>query len=161
MKTKTTISGITHEDLVSFLSTALYGSEFWGSDYDSNEYNKLPSPDDCKCYEDKLAKLLLNGKSITICDQYAEDEEDFYGKLPHEWDDESLTMDYKVTLKDILIGFQRCLDGTFKANKGCGNEVSYMRKCMINLIDHENGDLDLPQASDIMQVVVFGQIVYG
>lgn len=164
MKTKTIITEITKEDLVNLFSTALYGSHYWGADYDKHEYNKIPNPKDCECYEEKLAKMLLNGKPITIYDMYAEDEEDFHGSLHHEWDEDNGTMDYKVTLKDIEKGLQKCLDGTFKVNSGFDEEIPYMRKCvtdLINIIDSESGDLDLPQAENILQVIVFGQIIYG
>ena len=161
MKTKTIITDITKEDLVNLFSTALYGSQYLGADYDPNEYRKIPNPDDCGCFEEKLAKMLLNGKPITIYDMYAEDEEDFYGDLWHQWDGDNGTMDYLVNLKDIEKGLQKCLDGTFKVNNGYDEEIPYMRKCVANLIDRENGDLDLPQAENILQVIVFGQIIYG
>lgn len=161
MKTKTIITEINHDDLVNLFSTALYGSQYWGVDYDTNGFRKIPNPDDCECIEDKLAKMLLNGKPITIYDMYAEDEEDFHGDLWHQWDGDNGTMDYLVNLKDIEKGLQKCLDGTFKVNDGCDEEISYMRKCVTNLIDSENGDLDLYEAQNILQVIVFGKIIYG
>ena len=161
MKTKTTITEITHDDIVNLLSTGLYGSQFLGVDYSVGDYRKIPNPDEYDCIEDKCAKLLLNGKSIVIYDMYAEDEEDFHGKLYHSWDSDNKTMDYTITLSDIKKGLQKCLDGTFKVNDGCDEEISYMRKCVANLIDSENGDLDLYEAQNILQVIVFGQIIYG
>lgn len=161
METKTIITNITKEDLVDLFSTAFYGSNIFGVDYDIYEFRKIPNPDDCECFEDKLAKMLLNGKTITIYDMYAEYEEDFHGSLWHQWDEDNGTMDYQVSLKDIEKGLQKCFDGTFKVNNGCDEEIPYMRKCVTNLINIENGDLDLPQAENILQVVVFGQIIYG
>lgn len=161
MKTKTVISDINHEDLVDFLSTALYGSNFFGADYDVETYNNCPDKKEDDCYEDKMARILINGGKITVFDMYAEDEDDFYGNLTHSWDCEKRTMDYTVSLYDLKEGFQKCLDGTFKVNDGCDEEIPYMKKCMNNLINHDEGDLDLPQAENILQCCVFGQIVYG
>lgn len=160
MKTKTVITDITKDDLVDLFSTALYGSNVFGADYDENEYRKFPIPDDCECFEERLAKMLLNGKNITIYDMYAEDEEDFHGGLWHQWDEDNGTMDYLVNLKNIERGLQRCLDGTFKINDGCDEEIPYMRECVLHLMD-KDGDLDLYEAQNILQVIVFGQIVYG
>ena len=159
MKTKTIITEITHEDIFNLLSTGIhYGSHFFGVDYSVEDYRKIPNPDEYDCIEDKCAKLLLNGKSIVIYDMYAEDEEDFHGGLWHQWDEDNGTMDYLVSLKDIEKGLQKCLDGTFNVNDD--EERPYMRKCVANLIDSDE-DLDLPQAENILQVVVFGQIIYG
>ena len=161
MKTKTIITDITQEDLVNLLSTALSGSDYFGADYDSNEYRKIPNPDDCECFEEKLAKMLLNGKTITISDAYVEDEEDFHGDLWHEWDNESSTMDYTINLENIKKGLQKCIDGTFKENEGCGDEKSYMRKCVNDLMYEDSMELDLYEAENIMQIIVFGELVYG
>ena len=159
MKTKTIITDITKEDLVELFSAAFYGSQYWGADYDINEFRKIPNQDDCESIEDRLAKMLLNRKPITIYDMYAEDEEDFHGNLWHQWDGDNGTMDYLVNLKDIEKGLQKCLDGTFKVNDGCDEEVGYIRKCMSDLMN--DGDLDLYEAQNILQVIVFGQIIYG
>lgn len=159
MKTKTIITEITHDDIVNLLSTGLYGSQFLGVDYSIEDYRKIPNPDEYDCIEDKCAKLLLNGKSIVIYDRYSEDESDFYGILSHKWDKEYEVMDYKVTLDNIISGLQKCLDGTFKINDGCDEEVEYIRKCMSDLMN--DGDLDLYEAQNILQIIVFGQIIYG
>lgn len=159
MKTKTTITEINHDDIVNLLSTGIYGSEIFMLDYNSRTYEKLENKGNEECLEDKCATLLLNGKSITISDRYSEDESDFYGVLSHKWDKEYEVMDYKVTLDNIISGLQRCLDGTFKINDGCDEEVGYIRKCMSDLMN--DGDLDLYEAQNILQVIVFGQIIYG
>lgn len=160
MKIKTTITEISKEDLVELFSTALYGSNVWGADYDTNEYRKNPNPDDCECFEERLAKMLLNGKPITIYDMYAEDEEDFHGDLWHQWNGDNSTMDYLVNLKDIKKGLEKCINGTFEVNDGYDDEIPYIRKCMNDLIGHE-GYLDLPEASNLLQIIIFGQLVYG
>lgn len=160
MKIKATITGITKDDLVELFSTALYGSPFLEVSFNSNEYRKIPNPDDCECLEEKLAKMLLNGKPIIIYDRYAEDEEDFHGDLPHWWCSDWETVAYSLTLDDIKKGFEKCLSGTFKVNGGDDEEVPYIRECMVHLVDGD-GDLDLPEASNLLQVVIFGQIVYG
>ena len=86
MKIKTTIESITHDDLVELFSTALYGSDIFGVDYDAEVYNHCPDKKGNDCLEDKIARILLNGGSITISDLYADDENDFYGELRHEYD---------------------------------------------------------------------------
>lgn len=150
MKTKTTILEINHEDLVDFFSTALYCSCMFGARYDSIEYHELKDANENDCFEDKLARSLLAGKTIEIVDKYAEDAE-AYGNLPHVWDDEEFEMIYTVSLEDIKNGLQACLDG----------DDYYLSGCARNLVHAEEGNFDSPQAENILQVVLFGEMIYG
>ena len=90
MKTTIKITELTHTELSDFLCTALTQS-FWASaDYDESDKEgvEIQSEFDEPCYEDVLASLLLNGKTITISDK--EDGQ--------EW---------KVDLKTLLKGFNK------------------------------------------------------
>lgn len=148
MKTKTTISDINHNDLVNLLSTALYGSSWLGITYNKTEYpNSEPSEDDC--IEDKAAKILLHGYSITLYDMYAEDEEDHYGTLPYSWDERGETMDYTVTLADIKRGLEKAM-----------NYGGWPAKYVYNLMN-EDSDFDQPQAESLVQWILFGEEIYG
>lgn len=149
MKTKTIITEVSHDDLVNFFSTALYGSEIFSGVYDSPTYHSLPNCANDDCFEDKLAKMLLAGKTIEIEDWYAEDKDEFYGKLPHTFIDGKCML-YTVGLQDVINGFQKAMD-----------DNSYSAACMRNLIDEESYDLDQPQAETIMQYVLFGEQIYG
>ena len=90
MKTTIKITDLTHEDLTNFLSTALYGSFWAGADYDESDEEgiTMESEFDGSSFEDILASLLLNGKTITITD---EEEE----------------KDYKINLEMIIKGFNK------------------------------------------------------
>ena len=90
MKTTIKITELTHSELSDFLCTALTQS-FWASaDYDESDKEgvEIQSEYDEPCYEDVLASLLLNGKTITISDK--EDGQ--------EW---------KVGLDTLLKGFDK------------------------------------------------------
>ena len=142
MKTQTTISGITHEDLVNLLSTATYGSDWLSVEH-------IAAITDYETFEDGLAEELLSGASIRFCDYNAEDKDDFYGNLPHKWNKKNECMCYIVTLKDIEIGIAKAID-----NGGFENE------CAQNLI-HVPENFDLYEAEAIMQMIVFGELIYG
>ena len=150
MKTKTIITEITHDDIVNLLSTGLYGSQFLGVDYSMEDYRKIPNPDEYNYIEDKCAKLLFNGKSIVIYDMYAEDEEDFYGKLHHSWDSDNETMDYTITLSDIKKGIEKAI-----------NSGGYDAKCAFDLINDDACNLDLTEAENLLQIITFGESIYG
>lgn len=151
MKTKTTILEINHEDLVDFLSTALYDCSMFRAFYDSIEYRMLKDADESDSFEDKLARLLLAGKTIEIVDKYAEDWDEYYGNLPHVWNyDEYGGMVYTVSLDDIKCGIQACLDGD-----------DYLSECARKLVHADEGNFDSPQAENILQVVLFGEMIYG
>lgn len=148
MKTQTKITDITHDDLVDLFSTATYGSEYIDFAWvNKDEYLKSKEEGDCR--EDIYARMLLNGYKIEVRDYYAEDEEDFNGKLHHEWNEEDECMVYHVDIEDIAEGIAKCLDlGGWEAE--CANDLI-----------KKDGDLDLYEAEAIMQVIVFGEVVYG
>lgn len=150
MKLKSKVTDITHDDLVNLLSTALYGSYCIAADYSVEDYKSLDNLSENDCYEDKMAKILLSGKSIILSDMYAEDAEDFYGKLPHSWDEENQTMDYEVTLKDIVKGIEKAL-----------NNGGWDAECAMNLIDEDSCELDLEEAENLVQIIIFGKQIYG
>ena len=148
MKTQTIITDITHEDLVDLLSTATYGSEYidiaWVY---QQEYLNSKKEGDSR--EDVYARMLLNGYKIEVRDYYAEDETDFYGNLHHEWNAMDECMVYHVGIEDIKKGIAKSLDmGGWEA------------ECAQHLIS-EPEQLDLTEAEAIMQVIVFGEVIYG
>ena len=115
MKTKTTITELSHNDLVDLFSTALYGSTYLSANY-TIEDRKSVDVSDGDCYEDILAKILLSGKSVEVTDDYAEGCS--YGSLPYRFqdkDDDDSSVIYRVTLDDIKRGLERAADGTFNA----------------------------------------------
>lgn len=136
------VTGVTHEELVNLFSTAFYGNEYMGATYDRHELDQIP--DDKRegdCYEDFLADLILNGKSIQVIDYEAEGEA--YGDLPHhiDEDDEDVIV-YDVTLEDIL--------------KGLSSEVNFQ---MMNEI--KEGEGDMFTAWGLLQRIIFGEEIYG
>lgn len=158
MKTTTKVSDITHEDIVALIATALEGSYVFDISYDCNEYRKLPNPNDSPTYEDRCAKLLLNGKSLTIGDTTAYDEEDFHGGNLHSWDVLYGVMEYTVDLECLRRGFQICLDGKETWDE---DTKSYLRECMQHLMEDDAIQLDQPEAESILQVVVFEDYIYA
>lgn len=150
MKTQTKITDITHDDLVNLFSTSTYGSEWLSIGTPIGASKGLLTEDDCR--EDAWAKVILAGKKLFFYDYYAEDENEFYGNQPHTWskngDGEGI-MRYEFTLEDIENGIAKCID--------LGGWVS---DCAFHLVfSPEN--LDLYEAEAIMQVIVFGEIIYG
>lgn len=155
MKTKTTITELTHDDLVDLFSTALTGSSYLGADYEESiEYNEDA------CFEDILANTLLHEGSIKVTDYYAEGE--VYGSLPHEIDeDENVT--YFVTYDDIKRGLERASDGTFNAGNDRWTEQTKRsaRVSFDSFMDEDTCDFDLVRADILMQIILFDEIIYG
>lgn len=147
MKIKTTITGITHEDLVDFLSTATYGSNWFAVKRPKGSYKGTALEEEGLCLEDTWAKILLNGGKLFFCDYYAEDEEDFYGNLPHIWKGDY--MRYEVTLEDVKKGLEKAI-----------NNGGWHAKYVMNLMNND-GELDITQAEALVQIIVFGEEVYG
>ena len=147
MERNVTISNITHEDLVNLFSTATYGSS-WLCICKKDNVSDLEKEDDCR--EDVWAKALLNGRSIEVRDYYAEGST--YGDLPHHVDNDDCECGvYTLTLKDVIKGLEKC----------ASHKEEWVRKCFNDLCDEDSVDLDLPEAECLMQVIVFGEEIYG
>lgn len=147
MERNVTISNITHEDLVNLLSTATYGSS-WLCICKKDDVSDLEKEDDCR--EDVWAKALLNGHSIEVRDYYAEGST--YGDLPHHVDnDDDECGVYTLTLKDVIKGLEKC----------ASHKEKWVRTCFNDLYEEDGYNLDLPEAECLMQVIVFGEEIYG
>lgn len=144
MKVEFKILEITHDDLVNLFSTATYDSSYLSMGLPKGSYKGTELENVNDCVEDKWAKVLLNGGSVYVYDYYAEDEDEFYGNLPHEWNGNR--MRYTITLEDIKRGLESC------------NKDEYLRKNLEELITE---DIDLIGAENIMQQIVFGEVIYG
>ena len=163
MKTKTTITELSHNDLVDLFSTALYGSTYLSANY-TIEDRKSVDVSDGDCYEDILAKILLSGKSVEVTDDYAEGCS--YGSLPYRFqdkDDDDSSVIYRVTLDDIKRGLERAADGTFNAGNDKWTERTKRsaRVSFDSFMDEDACDFDLVRADILMQIILFDEIIYG
>lgn len=149
MKTHTTITDLTQENLVDLLCTATYGSSWL----------EICAPDckglditDSDCREDVWAKALLAGKKIECIDHYAEGE--VYGDLGRV--DEEEDGIYLIDLERVKKGLQNALDGTYPDE---ADTKSWARECAQHFIDGE-GEMDNPEAECLMQIIMFGDVIY-
>lgn len=148
MKTHSTITDITHEDLVNLLSTATFGSNWIDIYYDKNQVEEQ----DGDCWEDIAARVLLFGGEIELLDYLAEDEDDKYSDTA-KWD--GRCMSYPITLTDIYIAFERILNGNLKDDD---NECA--QRCLRSFMD-DCTDFDLIKADVLIQIIMFGELIYG
>ena len=138
---------LTHDDLVNLLSTALSGNDVL-SVFISDVNKPLCNDDKSECYEDKCADVLLNGGYISACDLTADGE--VYGSVCENYVDEDCDGIYKLTLERIGRGILECLFA----------EDEYYSKSA-NMFIHESPDFDMEDAYAIMQVCMFGEVIYG
>lgn len=151
MRTKVVVTDITHDDLVNLFSTALYGSSWLGCEYKIDNNKKEVEFKETDCYEDKIARCLLEGKKVELLDRYAEDETDSYNSaIEHYWNNEEECMCYKISLSDIESGLSRIL-----ASQGWG------AKYVMSLINSDDDDFDQAAAESIIQRILWNQEIYG
>lgn len=142
------VTELSHEELVALFSTSFYGNDYMDATYDHDfyhEFRKEHPVNEAQCWEDILADMVINS-SILVIDNEAVGE--VYGTLPHQ-DEEDMPdllsdgqIAYKVTYQDIL--------------KGCSTEEGY--KLIQDVI---SGEGDFYTAWNLMQIIVFGEIIYG
>ena len=146
MKINVTINEVSHENLVDLFSTAIFYNYKWMAYYDYDTYERYAKSEG-DCFEDKLARLLLKGFSITIGDSLAEDEEDVYGNLEHYWDEDEECMMYTVKLSDVISGLE-------KASK------NYNHLERVLMLAHDPSQMDIYDADILLQYIVFGEYIY-
>lgn len=139
------VTSINHEELVDIFSTATYGSDWLGFTT-STEYGAIlptnldeikaefESKGNTYCREDKWADILLNGGTLVAIDYYDEDENSEEGK------------EYPITLETFLNGLN-------KAYSECPNNIHEVEKF--------DGSADYFDANNVMQVILFGELIYG
>ena len=157
MKTKSIIQELTQEDLVNLLCTATFGS-YWLECYAYDREGLEITDEDC--LEDVWAKALLAGKEIECIDHYCEDE--LYGPHAVRIDEDGWGV-YRISLQDIIDGLQKCADGNFKADDDeyGEREKSWLRKCFNHFINNDSVEMDQPEAEALMQIIMFGELIYG
>ena len=138
---------LTHDALVNLLSTALYGNDALMCLYSLESYNECDQSDD-DCLEDKLAKILLSGRVIEICDLYAEEEDERYGNIDSHWyDDGGGMMSYRINLDNIVEGLNRAAD-----DGKTSRVFDILNDCEM---------CDMEDSYMLMQYIMFGEVVYG
>ena len=156
MKIKTTIEELTKEDLVDLFSTAFYGSTYLCAGYDE------PVEDNDDCYEETMAKILLNGGAIKVTDTYADGCH--YGNLRYEYN-EDYDATYYVRYMDIINGLERAINGTFNARKDVGADFAERNiafaRWSFNAFAYDERDWDALTADCLMQIILFNEIIYG
>ena len=137
MEVEVKLKSLAHEELSDILTTAFYGNHEMEMDYEG-------TPSEVRlCFEDNAAQVLLDGGTILVTDleSYGDSIDDAYGTLPKYIDADGY-ITYKVTLKDIL-------------------EKASTPECLRMIQDILFGDGDMYTAWNLMQTIVFGEIIYG
>lgn len=149
MKVEYKITELDHENLVDFLSTATYGDNTFEI-FIPEEFKELRDQGEGDCWEDKLANVLLAGGKLDIVDR----------------DDDEITHDEVATfhhLEKYTDGFENFvyypayrigLEDIIKAAQ-TDEGYRYAKELWID----EMGDFYT--AWNLLQLVIFGEVVYG
>lgn len=141
---------ITKEDVVDILSSAIGGIGYWGEivpndrQYDETRdwlhKNAEPDYEDGEiCYEEVLAQMLFDGHSIPIVDNEDEDKE--------IW----------LSLSNLANGIQRAFrDGYYNSYNWLVPDSDGFGEWHL-----ETSQIDSEVSDVIIQLAVFGQVVYG
>lgn len=166
MKTNVTISEITKDDLVDLFSTAFYANYRYGVYY---EDLKGIERDEEDCFEDLLAKIVLNGGRICVEDQGSTDGA-VYGNNPCKVEEsekyDGFVTTYYLTLDIIKRGLERAVNGTFNAGQGAGIGEDFVDNNLTSAIRafyafaYDCRDWDALRADVLMQIILFDEIVY-
>lgn len=158
MKTQTTITEITKDDLVNLFSTALTGSTYLIADYEEAvEHNEDA------CHEEIIADILLNGGKVLVTDTYADGCH--YGDLRWEYN-EDYDVTYRVGYIDIMKGLGRAANGTFNTRLSdmgaeyAGQNREFAQRSF-HAFAHDGAEWDLTTADCLMQIILFNEIIYG
>lgn len=163
MQTEIKVTSLTHDELVTIFSDATYGNNMMlievANDPDTIEIMAFVMNDpniNTKCREDLWAEVLLNGGSICVIDteSEAEDEVDalenaYHGEAHNVgftelngWCGSYGATTYDINLEEFL--------------EGCSKEDAY--ELLREVLD---GDGDMWTAYNLMQIITFGEEIYG
>lgn len=137
MDVKVQIQNLTLEELTDIISTAFYGNDYMEIDYEGT-----PSILH-ECFEENVAQTLLDGGTVLITDtSYGEaDDPEAYGDLPHYTDADGC-ITYKLTLQDFY-------------------KRASTLECLKYIQDLLSGEGDFYDGYNLMQIVTYGEIIYG
>lgn len=147
-----------HEKLVNLFS-AINGSDMLHPGYDYDFWEEIP--EDRKhgdCFEHHIADTLLNGGNIYVDDFYAEGE--LHGEKGEIiTDDKDGDAKYTINLSDVIKGLQNAANGTFKHENAW--ERADARESFLNFIDEgDYGNFDLNDGENLIQIILFNEIIY-
>ena len=137
---------ITKEDVVDILSSAMDGIGYWGRIVPNSEQYKEAKkwireneePDYEICYEEVIAQMLFNGKSVTV--QEIEDDKE-------SW----------LSLSNLSYGIQKAFqEGYYSSYNWLVPDGDGFGKWHL-----ETSQIDAEVADVIIQLSVLGEIVYG
>jgi hypothetical protein len=156
MKTLVEFKDLTKDVLVDFFSTVTYGSPYF---YIRCKYENVLDLDDCSCREEAWAKALFEGLKIEVVDVQSEGElysdKGYIEKDGDCPDDEGVGV-YPLKLEDFRDGFERCINGDFKDD---GMTDHWVRRAAMDCFN-DSGNVDLADASVVMQVICFNEVIY-
>lgn len=168
MEATFTVNKLTHDELVNLFSTATYGNESAIMIKPSEECDGLQL--DAQSREDYLAAILEQGGSLWVYDIYDEstskEDAEYYGKQGINW----IETDYKVVVNKVvdILGRVHVIGKfsvpTYKITMetllaGINANTKESSLLVQELFIEESGDLYT--AYNLMQVAVFGEIIYG
>lgn len=158
---KIQVKSLTHDDIVNLLCTAITnGGPGLYLRNPRRHYETYCKVDPEDTLEDRCAKVLLSGGKIRITD-YDADGVGYAGNdVPFKvgGDDE---VTYTVGLDNILSGLENAANGDFIPSGGDdAEERRILREAFDELAKGGDGCLDYTAADMLMQVILFGEVIY-
>lgn len=156
METKTKVLSLNHEDLVDLFSTAFYDNPNFSVSIPESAMN-LIEHDENDCFEDKLAKVAMAARvandKLMVYDQYSEDGEVYGNNVYGVADDgEYETTFYYIGIKEIIKGLEAAAN----------SDEQYIRDSFESFKNREeDSEWDATRADILMQMIVFGEVIYG
>lgn len=148
MERENKITQLTKDELSSLISTATYGDNTFDI-LVPKEYRELKTlgGNEDDCWEDELANVLLNGGKIDIID------------MEDEYDDANARVESKVHHLEEYNGYYHPAYrvGLEEILEGCSTDEGY--EYAKELFLDEDGDFFT--AYNLLQIIIFGEVIYG
>lgn len=168
MEATFTVNKLTHDELVNLFSTATYGNDSAIMIQPSKESDGLQL--DAQSREDYWAAILEHGGSLWVYDIYDEstskEDAEYYGKKDINW----VETDYRVVVNKVVDILGRVhVIGKFSVPAYkitmetllAGINANTQESSLLIQELFIEGSGDLYTAYNLMQVAVFGEIIYG
>ena len=159
------IDSLELSDLVNLIATGIVDSTRFEALYHKPTYNDLPDKDAEDCLEDKCAKVLLAGGTIKVIDFYADGVGYAGNDVPFLIKNDD-TVEYTVDLKRIIDGLENAANGEFIPSSDHDADILQERKYVREAFDEfslgeDAGGFDADYADALVQIILFGEIIYA
>ena len=156
METRIKVTALSYADVLNLCKKVMESQTAFSLECSMEKYKRCCFPQQSDTFEDALAKCLFFAKGgIVAWDVNSNNNNQYYGHLQHKWD--GMVMCYRLRLNNVREGIENALNGNFGNSRGLKDAA---RAAVYHLAENGAKDFTYMDAHILMQIIIFGEVVY-